>query len=125
MTADNFNQTLTAFQQRSPFRPFTVVLARGTRFEIDHPGALVFRDGVAVFVGPGGIPVIFDHEGSNTSSATWPGNPRPDRRLERNRKLSVQRPASTQPANFAPYSVMDWSRSSACGVSASFSGSTR
>jgi len=63
MTADKFNQTLAAFQQRSPFRPFTVVLSSGARFEIDHPGALVARDGVAVFVGPGGVPVIFDHEG--------------------------------------------------------------
>jgi len=63
MTADHFDATLTAFQQRSPFHPFTVVMGSGTRFEIDHPGALVFRDGVAVFVGPGGAPVIFDHEG--------------------------------------------------------------
>jgi hypothetical protein len=77
MTADNFNQTLTAFQQRSPFRPFTVVLASGTRFEIDHPGALVFRDGVAVFVGPGGIPVIFDHEGVEHFFGELAGQPSP------------------------------------------------
>jgi len=63
MTADNFNQTLSAFQQRAPFHPFTVVLSSGTRFEVDHPGALIFRDGVAVFVRAGGVPVIFDHEG--------------------------------------------------------------
>lgn len=63
MTADHFDQTLAAFQQRAPFRPFTVVMTSGTRFEVDHPRALVFRDGVAVFVGPGGAPVIFDHEG--------------------------------------------------------------
>jgi hypothetical protein len=37
----------------------------GDRFEVDHPGALVVRDGVAVFIGPGGIPVLFDHEGVN------------------------------------------------------------
>jgi carbamate kinase len=24
---------------------------------------LVQRDGVAIFVGPGGVPVVFDHEG--------------------------------------------------------------
>ena len=63
MTADNFEQTLVAFQQRSPFRPFTVVLVSGKQFEVDHPGALVHREGVAVFVGPGGVPVVFDHEG--------------------------------------------------------------
>ena len=63
MTADNFDHTLLAFRERSPFRPFTVVLHSGRQFEVDHPGALVQRDGVAVFVGPGGIPVVFDHEG--------------------------------------------------------------
>ncbi len=52
MTADKFDATLTGFQQRAQFRPFTVVLTSGTRFEIDHPG-----------VGPGGVPTIFDHEG--------------------------------------------------------------
>jgi carbamate kinase len=63
MTADNFEQTLQAFRDRSPFRPFTVVLHSGRQFEVDHPGALVQRDGVAIFVGPGGVPVVFDHEG--------------------------------------------------------------
>ena len=63
MTANNFEQTLEAFQERSPFQPFTVVLLSGRQFEIDHPRAMVHRDGVAVFVGPGGVPVVFDHEG--------------------------------------------------------------
>ena len=30
---------------------------------MDHPDALVIRDGVAIYVAPGGVPVIFDHEG--------------------------------------------------------------
>lgn len=63
MTADNFDQTLPAFRQRTPFRPFTVVLSSGTRFAVNHPGAIVWRDGVAIYVHPGGVPVIFDHEG--------------------------------------------------------------
>jgi hypothetical protein len=63
MTPDNFEQTLQAFRDRSPFRPFTVVLYSGRQFEVDHPTALVHRDGVAIFVGPGGVPVVFDHEG--------------------------------------------------------------
>ncbi len=63
MTTDNFDHTLQAFRDRSPYHPFTVVLHSGRQFEVDHPGALVQRDGVAVFLGPGGIPVIFDHEG--------------------------------------------------------------
>ena len=63
MTADNFEETLKAFQERSPFQPFTVVLISGKQFEVDHPRALVHREGVAIFVGPGGVPVVFDHEG--------------------------------------------------------------
>ena len=35
----------------------------GDRLEADHPDALAVRDGVALFAGPGGVPVIFDHEG--------------------------------------------------------------
>lgn len=63
MEANNFDQTLSAFKRRRPFRPFTVALVNGDRFEVDHPEALVVRDGVAVFIGAGGVPVLFDHEG--------------------------------------------------------------
>ena len=38
-------------------------LVSGDRFQVDHPEALVLRDGVAIFVARGGIPVLFDHEG--------------------------------------------------------------
>ena len=63
MTVDHFEQTLEEFHKRAPFRPFTVVLNSGRQFEIDHPGALVHRNGVAVFLSSGGAPIIFDHEG--------------------------------------------------------------
>lgn len=63
MDANNFDNALVAFRRRVPFRPFTVVLVNGDRFEVDHQEALVVRDGVALFVGPGGVPVVFDHEG--------------------------------------------------------------
>ena len=63
MQADNFDQTLNALKRRIPYRPFTVVLVNGDRFEVDFPDALVVRDGVAIYVGPGGVPVIFDYEG--------------------------------------------------------------
>ena len=53
----------TTFHERRPFKPFTVVLISGRQFEVDHPGALVHRDGVAIYVAPGGVPIIFDHEG--------------------------------------------------------------
>jgi hypothetical protein len=63
MTAGHFDQTLLAFKKRVPFRPFAVVQVNGDRFEVDFPDALVVRDGGAIFVGAGGVPVIFDHEG--------------------------------------------------------------
>jgi hypothetical protein len=65
MQADNFDRTLDAFKRRTPFRPFTVALVNGDRFEVDFPDALLVRDGVAVYLGAGGVPVIFDHEGVN------------------------------------------------------------
>jgi hypothetical protein len=58
MTAENFDTVLGALRELKPFRVFTV----GQRFEVDHPGALVIRDGAAVFPAPGGVPVWFDHE---------------------------------------------------------------
>lgn len=63
MEVDSFERTLNAFKARSPFRPFTVALVNGDRVEVDYPTALLMRDGVAVYIAAGGIPVIFDHEG--------------------------------------------------------------
>lgn len=60
---DTFDRTIRAFKRSSQFQPFTVALVTGDRFEVDHPEAVVVRDGVAIFVAPGGVPVIFDHEG--------------------------------------------------------------
>ena len=65
MTAENFDRVLTGLTQHKPFRVFTVELHGGERFEVDGPGALVVRDGVAVFLAPGGIPIWFDHESVN------------------------------------------------------------
>jgi hypothetical protein len=62
MTSDSFQQVLDALASRNPFRPFTVELVGGRRFEVDHARALVERDGVAVFLAPGGVPIWFDHE---------------------------------------------------------------
>ncbi|MFV1964621.1 MAG: hypothetical protein ACC628_04305 [Pirellulaceae bacterium] len=63
MDRDTFDGAIRAFRQRTPFRPFTVAMVNGDRLEVDHPEALAVRDGVALFAGPGGVPVIFDHEG--------------------------------------------------------------
>ncbi len=65
MTAENFDRVLEGLRQLQPFRVFTVELPGGRRFEVDHPGALVIRDGVAVFLAPGGVPIWFDHDSVN------------------------------------------------------------
>lgn len=65
MTTENFDGILRALQDLKPFRVFTVELHGGERFEVDSPNALVVRDGVAVFVAPGGVPHWFDHDSVN------------------------------------------------------------
>jgi hypothetical protein len=67
--ADHLDQTLNILQKLNRFRSFTVALVTGDRFEVDHPDALVVRDGVAVCIGAGGFPVLFDHEGVSQLSA--------------------------------------------------------
>lgn len=63
MTVENFAKYLRAFQKRKPFQSFTVELVSGGRIVVDHPEALVFRGGTAIYVAPDGTPTIFDHEG--------------------------------------------------------------
>ena len=65
MTAENFDRALQALRDVQPFTVFTVELNGGKRFEVDHPRALVVRDGMAVFIAPGGIPILFDHDSVN------------------------------------------------------------
>ena len=65
MTAEDFGQVLGGLRQRTPFQVFTVELSGGHRFEVDHPGAIVVREGVVVFIAPGGVPIWFDHESVN------------------------------------------------------------
>ena len=62
MTAENFDAMLARLLNRRPFQIFTIELQGGKRFEIDHPQATVFRDGLAVFLSPGPVPIWFDHE---------------------------------------------------------------
>jgi hypothetical protein len=63
MTPEHFEEVLGGLHNRTPFQPFTVALISGRQFEVDHPGALVHRNGIAVFLSLGGAPIIFDHEG--------------------------------------------------------------
>ena len=62
MEAGNFDRTLRGMARQSPFQPFTVELNNGARVEVDHPEALVFRGGLAVFVNSDGDPSLFDHQ---------------------------------------------------------------
>ena len=63
MTVKHFEGLLDAFLSRRPFRVFTVELHNGNRIEVDHPLAVAYRDGHAIFAGPGYVQVYFDHEG--------------------------------------------------------------
>jgi hypothetical protein len=60
---DTFDSAIRTFKHRSPFRPFTLAMVNGDRVKVDLPDALAVRDGVGLFAGPGGAPVVFDHEG--------------------------------------------------------------
>lgn len=62
MTAENFDASLTRRLDRRPFQMFTVALANGERFQVDHARAIAFNNGMAVFVGPGRTVYWFDHE---------------------------------------------------------------
>jgi hypothetical protein len=44
----NFDNALKVLRARKPFRPFTIELVSGNRFEVDFPDALAVRDGVAL-----------------------------------------------------------------------------
>ncbi len=75
MDRATFASTFRAFKLRTPFRPFTVVTMSGQRHEVDHPEALAIRGGVALFVAPGVIPVIFDHESIDEVVGDLAGQP--------------------------------------------------
>jgi hypothetical protein len=63
MNADTFESLLETLTTRKPFRIFTVELHNGNRFEVDHPHAVLWRNGFAIFAAPGPVPIYFDHEG--------------------------------------------------------------
>ena len=75
METQTFDETMLAFKRRVPFRPFTVVLVDGHRYEVDRSDAFVIRDGVAIYAAPGAIPVIFDHEGVSEIIGDLTGEP--------------------------------------------------
>ena len=68
MERQNFEVSLRALVRRTPFRPFIVELVNGTRIQVQHPEALVFRGRVAVLFDTDGEIRLFDHEGVNQLS---------------------------------------------------------
>ena len=80
MTAEHFDETLGVLMSRQPFQAFTVELVTGQRYEVDGPHSTAFKDGAAVLLAPGGVPVFFDHEGVsqiiNSPSHSAPGKRR-------------------------------------------------
>ncbi len=71
MDRDTFTEKIRAFKHRTPFLPFTVVTVNGNRHEVDNPDALAVNDGLAMFAGPGGVPVIFDDDGVSEVIGEW------------------------------------------------------
>lgn len=63
MDRHTFDEMLQFYKERKPFRPFTLIMVSGDRLEVDHGGALGVRDGVALYVASGGVPIAFDSEG--------------------------------------------------------------
>jgi hypothetical protein len=62
MTPKNFDKTLQAYQKRRPFRSFSVRFVSGEHIDVDHPEALVIRNGAGVYLSAAGVPTLFDHE---------------------------------------------------------------
>jgi hypothetical protein len=65
MDRETFAATIQALQNRRPFKPFTVALLNGDRYEVDRPNVLALGEGIAILVAPGDVPIFFDHEGVN------------------------------------------------------------
>lgn len=65
MEREVFSATIRSFRNRIPFRPFTVALVNGDRYEVDRPEILAVGEGIAVLIAPGGVPVFFEPEGVN------------------------------------------------------------
>ena len=80
MERNTFDSTIRSFRDRTTFHPFTVALVNGDRFEVDHPEAIVVRDGVALYVGPGGVPVVFAQAKRGVQTPGFILQPTPGRR---------------------------------------------
>lgn len=62
MQLETFERSLRAFSRRTPFQPYMIELTSGSRFAINHPEAVGFNGGLAVYISPDGAPSLFDHD---------------------------------------------------------------
>ena len=66
MTREEFREQLIRHLRRTPYRPFTVVLTNGDRFEVDDPQYVAHNIRVngsaGGYINAQGEPFIFDHE---------------------------------------------------------------
>ncbi|PYK46670.1 MAG: hypothetical protein DME46_01360 [Verrucomicrobia bacterium] len=62
MQIEAFERSSRAFARRTPFEPFAVELVSGSRLEVNHPEAVAFNGGRAVYIAPDGTPSLFDHD---------------------------------------------------------------
>jgi hypothetical protein len=60
MQQASFKRSLRTFARRKPFKPFSVELTSGARFVIEHPEALAFYNGLAVYLATDGEVMLFD-----------------------------------------------------------------
>lgn len=60
MTEVSFKKSLRAFARRTPFKQFQVELVSGDRFVVEHPEALAYGGGVAVYIDRKGEVRLFD-----------------------------------------------------------------
>ncbi len=79
MTAEHFETAIEALMDLRPFKPFTIELNTGQRFEVDQPGTLLWKGTPAIFKIPGGPLAFFDHDSVNqinTPAHSAPGKRR-------------------------------------------------
>ena len=60
MTESSFKQSLRAFVNRRPFKPFEVELVGGDRFVVEHSEALAHSGAAAVYIAPDGAYKLID-----------------------------------------------------------------
>lgn len=63
MVAETFAQALRAFNRRRPFKPYVIELVSGETILVEHPEALAYNGGAAVYVSPRREFSLLDHEG--------------------------------------------------------------